>query len=336
MVNVFITVDTESSLGGAWENPAWRPVSAERAILGRIGSREYGVPLIMDILEENGLRGTFFTEVFASEPLGAAGLREAYLPIRKRGHDAQLHLHPVFHYYHLVSQGRLRRDQLPPQMDLIGSLPLETQVELLQHGLALFQDLLGTVPVAFRAGCYGASFATLDALARVGIGFDSSFNPAYLGSTCLMDGKSPTNVPWRNRSVWEFPVTTFETGAWKMRGLKPLEVSAVSLWEMQRVLEQAERLGQRTVIVMLHSFGFLKRADVQFRRMRPDRIVIRRFRGLCAFLRRYPERFRVTTFSELPGMAVPVPQQDLPLPRMGSLVPAARRLAQAVNRFYWI
>jgi hypothetical protein len=70
--------------------------------------------------------------------------------------------------------------------------------------------------------------------------------------------------------------------------------------------------------------------------MRPDRIVIRRFRGLCAFLRRYPERFRVTTFSELPGMAVPVPQQDLPLPRMGSFVPAARRLAQAVNRFYWI
>ena len=117
-----------------------------------------------------------------------------------------------------------------------------------------------------------------------------------------MGPKKPTNMPWQTRGVWEIPVTTFETGGGIMRGLKPLEVSAVSLWELQDVLKQAERLGQDTVTVMLHSFAFLKRADAQFRKMRPDRLVIRRFRKFCNFLRSNQDRFRVRTFSEIPEL----------------------------------
>jgi len=131
MVNVYITVDTECSLGGAWENPNWKPVGAERAILGRIGREQYGIPLIMDILEEHDLRGTFFTEVFARDVVDQSELDEAYTAIQKRGHDAQLHLHPVFHYFHLVAQGLISRENLPPHMDLIGGLSFEKQLELL-------------------------------------------------------------------------------------------------------------------------------------------------------------------------------------------------------------
>ena len=274
MVNVYITVDTECSLGGAWENPQWKPVRPDKAVLGKIGSTLYGLPLIMDILEEHGLRATFFTEVFIRDLLEGAELADAYVPILRRGHDAQLHLHPVFHYYREVTEGRLRREDLPPRMDLIGGLPFDTQIELLKKGRSIFCDIFGSIPVAFRAGCYGASMATLDALAKVGIDYDTSFNAAYLGDSCLMGPKKPTNIPWRSGSVWEIPVTTFETGAGSMRGLKPLEISAVSLWELQGVLEQAEHLGQEIVTVILHSFSFLKRADVQYRNMRPDHLVI--------------------------------------------------------------
>ncbi|HEV8047509.1 MAG TPA: hypothetical protein VGP35_07260, partial [Terriglobales bacterium] len=259
MVNVYITVDTECSLGGAWENPEWKPVGPDRAVLGRVGSRLYGIPLIMDILEEHGLRATFFTEVLVRDLLVKSELADAYAPILQRGHDAQLHLHPVFHYYHSVVHGRMRREDLPARMDLIGGLPFDTQIELLNKGCAIFREIFGRMPVAFRAGCYGASMSTLDALGKVGIAYDSSFNAAYLDDSCLMGPREATNVPWRNGSVWEIPVTTFETGAGRMRGLKPLEVSAVSLWELQEVLHQAERLGQETVTVMLHSFAFLKR-----------------------------------------------------------------------------
>lgn len=333
MVNVYITVDTECSLGGAWQNPQWTPVGPERAVLGKIGSGFYGVPLIMDILEHNDLRGTFFTEVLARDVVDGSALSKAYISIRQRGHDVQLHLHPVFHYYHLVTQGQFRREELPAHMDLIGSLAFETQVELLEKGRSIFQEILGILPTAFRAGVYGASMSTLDALENIGIRYDSSFNSAYLGSSCLME-RNPTNTPWQHGSVWEIPVTTFETGAWGMRGLKPLEVAAVSLWEMKRVLEQAERLGQETVTVILHSFAFLKRADIQFRTMRPDRLVIRRFQGLCRFLRQNRDRFRVRTFSDLSNPSEnPVAH---PVPQMGVLVPVCRKLVQAANRIYWL
>jgi hypothetical protein len=81
MVNVYITVDTECSLGGAWENPHWKLVGPDRAVLGRIGSQFFGIPLIMDILEEHGLRGTFFSEVLVRDLLGRDELAEAYAPI---------------------------------------------------------------------------------------------------------------------------------------------------------------------------------------------------------------------------------------------------------------
>jgi hypothetical protein len=149
-----------------------------------------------------------------------------------------------------------------------------------------------------------------------------------------MGPRDATNVPWRSGSVWEIPVTTFETGAGSMRGLKPLEVSAVSFWELQEVLEQAQKLGHETVTVMLHSFAFLKRADLQFLKMRPDHLVIRRFRKFCDFLRRNADRFRVMTFSEIPSPTLN--PAVLPLPRMGVLIPAVRKCIQAANRIYWL
>lgn len=333
MIDVYITVDAESSMGGAWLNPRWKPVTPERAVLGKIGTEFYGVPLIMDILEEHDLRGTFFTEVLARDVVGTSELSESYLPIRKRGHDAQLHLHPVFHYYSEVVQGRLRREELPPRMDLIGGLPFETQIELLEKGKLIFGEIFGFPPKAFRAGVYGASASTLEALERVGIFYDSSFNSCCLGTSCLIE-KKPTNTPWQYGGVWEIPVTTFETGAWGMRGTKPFEVSAVSLWEMRQVLEKAEHLGQQIVVVILHSFSFLKRADVQFRRMRPDHLVINRFRGLCRFLRENRNRFRVRTFSDL--SQEPAATAESSVPSVGALMPMCRKLVQAANRIYWL
>ena len=141
-------------------------------------------------------------------------------------------------------------------------------------------------------------------------------------------------MPWRSGKVWEIPVTTFETGAWSPRSLKPLEVSAVSLVELRQVLTQAEKLGQHTVIVMLHSFSFLKRKGAQFRGLQPDRLVIRRFRKFCAFLREQRSRFRVSTFSEMEGFLLD--PAEVPLPSMGVVIPGFRKIVQAVNRVHWI
>ena len=332
MVDVYLTVDTECSMGGAWTNPGFEPVAPERAILGKIGGEYYGTPRLMDILEESGLRATFFIEVLAAHVVPTSQLAQAYSQIVSRGHDAQLHLHPVYHFYHLFRQGRIGKEQLPPNMDLIGRHPLQVQIELLQEGCGLFRKFTGRSPIAFRAGCYGGSSSTLTALEKVGISYDSSFNASHLGGNCSINGSGPTNRPWRAGAVWEVPVTNFETGFWKTRGLKPLDIGAVSLAEMRRVLQEAEERLISPVVFIMHSFTLFKKADMQFRQLTPDRLVMRRFRELCRFLNRNSRRFRVQTFGQAPQFESGRPGE---FPRVGSLLPACRKLVQGVNRLPW-
>ena len=333
MPDVHITIDAECSMGDAWSNPDYEPVGPERAVLGRIDGASYGTPLIMDILEEHALRGTFFIEVLAGTVLGERVLAEAYESVLRRGHDAQLHAHPVYRYYAKVRQGRLAASDLPPQPDLIGSLPADVQRELLEEARAIFVRLTGKTPTAFRAGNYGASLETLRVLGEMGFTHDSSFNAAYTNRMCLVSPGRVTNNPWQVGGLWEVPITTFQTGVLVRNRVKPLDIAGVSFAEIRRVLEQAERTGPGTVTMVLHSFSFLKRADVQYRRMKPDRLVIQRFRRLCRFLADHRDRFPVRTFAEVrkPRTAV----EEAPLPAMGSLLPAWRRLVQGVNRFYW-
>jgi hypothetical protein len=119
-----------------------------------------------------------------------------------------------------------------------------------------------------------------------------------------------------------------------MRGLKPLDVGAVSLAEMKRVLEQAEGLGLRTIVFLMHSFTLFKKADAQFRRLRPDRLVIRRFRELCKFLSENSGRMKVVTFADQPEFS-PVPHPP-PAPSAGTLLPSCRKVIQGINRAPWI
>ena len=333
MVDVYITIDTECSMGGAWNDAGVRPVPPERAILGKVGNSYYGTPLIMDILEENGLKGVFFIEVLATPVVDERQMADAYGQIVSRGHDAELHLHPVYSFYSDFLAGKIKRDQLPPNMDLIGRLPLEKQIELLREGNCLFRKLVGKEPVAFRAGCFGASSSTLAALQQAGIPYDSSFNRSYAGETCTIESPS-TNVPWQQGGVWEVPITNFETGAFSLRNLKPLDVGAVSLLEMQSVLKQAARAALSPVVILLHSFTLFKWRGVQFHDLRPDRLVIGRFRGLCRFLRDNAKNFRVVTFADQP-IFLPDAQQDY-IPKMGSFVPFCRKLVQGINRAHWI
>ncbi len=333
MLDVYLTVDTECSMGGAWDSPTREPVGPDRAILGRTGARRYGTPLIMDLLEEHDLRATFFVEVFASAVVGDTALADAYREIIRRGHDAQLHLHPVFRYYAGRKRGLPGAEPPPAHMDQIGSHSPLAQLELLREGVAIFERLVERKPVAFRAGNYSADHATLAALDEVGIRYDSSFNAAYLGRSCLITGVEATNSPWRVGSLWEVPLTVFATGVGPLSGLKPLEIGAVSFLEIKSVLEQAERLGMGCVTMILHSFSLFKKSDSQFSRIRPDHLLIRRLKRLCGYLGAHRDRFRVLTFSDLPEPRVDVPGTSPP--RMGLLLPATRRFIQGLNRLYW-
>ena len=94
-LRVYFTVDTETSMGGAWDNAGTGPLPVATTVFGQNGSGKYGIELIMDLLEEQGFRATFFVEVFCSYLLGFDEVGRVFKCIGDRGHDVQLHLHPV-------------------------------------------------------------------------------------------------------------------------------------------------------------------------------------------------------------------------------------------------
>lgn len=326
-LRVYITVDTETSMGGAWTNPAYRPLPLSGPVFGEYQSKYYGIPLIMDILEEYGFRATFFTEMFCGHFVGYDQVAKVLGLIGDRGHDPQLHLHPIYHFYRDALKGGLRRE-----IDLMFELPESEQHELIGEGIALFRKLSGLSPRAYRAGCYGGSETTLRVLKAHGIQIDSSYNRAYLNLTCGFETPF-LNAPAMIEGVCEFPVTVFRVAG--VAGYKPLEISAVSVAEILDTIRQLRQAGCRDVVLVHHSFSFLKNLGDRYENCRPDQIVIRRFRKLCAALASLKDEVAVTTLGTADVLACPMGQPQI-APTLGPMWPTIRKLVQGVNRIPWV
>jgi peptidoglycan/xylan/chitin deacetylase (PgdA/CDA1 family) len=324
-VRVYFTVDTETSLGGAWRN-AQGPLPASQTIFGENGNGAYGIPLIMDILEQYGFRASFFIEVFCSYLLGNEEVGKVFQCIQKRGHDVQLHLHPVQRFYRDFLQGHARREQ-----DLMFQFPADEQRQLVREGVELFRRFSGGAPRAFRAGCYGASEVTLAALRDNGVSIDSSYNLAFLDQTCGFRQR-PLNAPRVLEGVHEFPVTNFTS---RIGSCKSLEISAVSVWEILATIRRLKEKGCRDVVLVFHSFSFLKRRGVRFEKACPDRIVIHRFRRLCAELARMRDEVEVSVFGDLDLNQVD-PSQPQVIPSLGWFRPAVRKAVQGLDYVPWV
>ena len=324
---VYITIDTETSLGGGWTNPGSPPVPLDRTVYGRYGSKFYGIPLIMDILEKYGFRATFFTEVFCSYCLGDEGVGKLLHYIRDRGHDPQLHLHPTYRFYRDFLKGGPRRET-----DLMAQLSPAEQCELIAEGVRLFRDLSGSSPRAYRAGCYGASEVTLAALRESGVAIDASYNLAYQGVTCQFQ-KGLLNAPVLLEGVYEFPVTVFRLAG--VSGYKALEISAVSVNEILDTIRARRKAGTLHTVLVLHSFSLLKSRSNEFDAYRPDRIVIQRLRRLCARLSELRDEIEVGVLGEEDLDSVRLDQSHL-VPSLGLLQASMRKALQGVNRFPWL
>jgi hypothetical protein len=323
-VRVYFTVDTETSMGGAWRNLGPGPLPVSCTIFGENGSGSYGIPLIMDILEEHGFLGTFFVEVFCSYLLGRDEVARVFQYIQSRGHDVQLHIHPVYRFYRDFLEGCGRREQ-----DLLFQLPPEEQFELLRDGIALFREFTGRMPRAFRAGCYGASESTLSALHAHGVLIDSSYNLAFLDRTCGFR-RRPLNAPQVCEGVHEFPVTNFTSAA---GSYKALEISAVSVWEILTTIRRLKANGCRDAVLVFHSFSFLKNRGVRFEKARPDRIVIQRFRNLCREISRMQDEIEVCVLGKVDLPKAPQPQV---IPSLGWVRPAVRKAVQGFDYIPWV
>jgi len=307
MIKVFITIDVETSIGGAFAKPdKLRPVGADKRIYGQIGNKEYGIPLIIEILNKHNLKATFFVEPFCSFYFGEKIVEEICNYILNHGHDVQLHLHPNYQIFKYKDwQERAKKKELFP--DIIAKYNLDEQINLIRQAKKILEKC-GVKPIAFRAGCFGANLDTLTALKENDFLIDSSYNLSFLGKTCFIHPSPLTSHPSRLtylndlaliNGIYELPITNyydFKIGNFKR--LRTLDVCASSFYEMKKILRYGLKKGPKHITFILHSFSFIKKRDVQYKTAKPNFIVINRFKKLCEFLSRNKNLFKVITLSQ--------------------------------------
>lgn len=329
-LRVYVTVDVECSeerrIARRFRAPSWRPpLGYDLRVWGRFANqpRPLGIELVMRELERGGARGTFFVEALGAHHFGRAGLAEVCRALA--GHDVQLHLHPVQRRAAWHSEGA------SPAADDVAAYPVAEQVALLKEGAALLVEA-GAPPVtAFRAGNFGASNATWQAMAEAGLRLSSNYNPCYFDRNCQMRtararaGLFESDVP----GVWELPISTFTERGGRQRHL---QITAVSLRETISALHQYRAMGVREATIVTHSFEFFFLDSHAERRARPNAVNLARLRGLVDFVNAHPAEFRFDTVGDLARRLPLASCTETRVPRGRTLLRAARFAEQGLKR----
>ena len=262
MTQVFITIDTELS-AALFQEGATANVNFERSI----DCGGYGVGWQMDRLDSCGLTGVYFVDPMPALVYGPDVIASIVTPIVARGHDVQLHLHPEWLAWATSQPVGDRRGRS------IGDFSFDDQVILIGLARQLLIDAGAPAPVAFRAGNYGANDDTLRALASLGLRWDSSFNPAYIGDPCQIGLSVDQIDPVKRLGVTEVPVSAIYD---RPGHLRHAQLCALSSHEMAAALDHSAATQRPAFTVVTHSFEMMSRD-----RMRPNRSVMNRFESMC-------------------------------------------------------
>jgi len=307
-MRIYITIDVECSLPGLRNGGVPLPVGTRERVYGDFAGKKLGTPLIMDMLDAHGFKGTFFCDACMRHLVGDDDAGQALRSIAERGHDVQLHIHPINRLWAMRDNGPLiPREQWS---DDLGALPTWLQDDLIKEGRRFMHDHTGRLPTVFRAGNYGASDTTLELLAANGFLADSSYNLWSLdkaGYEMRIVTPAPVNIPFRHRGILEIPVTVFQAPAAVADGYRFFAPEGAGFSEMRAALQRLASVGVQDVVVVLHSFSFIKPADPYYRNVRFNWVVQERFRRLLQFLASRPDEYEVVSMGDY------VMRQDAPL-----------------------
>ncbi len=337
---VHITIDTESSMGGAWAHADREPLPAPQHVFCKSTEGDLGLPLIVNELDRCGMKATFFLETLAGHVLGEDDTKSIADFLLGKGQDVQLHIHPTFRHYRDYQRQKEAGNapENPRETDQLSGHDAAEQLDLLRDGAEMFERATGYWPQAFRAGGFAANLESLKALHQLGIPIDSSYNPIYRDSNMSFDDTQlVSNKVAKVEGVWEMPITVGQTLLPEGVGLKHADPTCISSAEIERILNQAHEAGMRNVMSIFHCFSTVKPRDIFYSSMRPNWVVIRRLRRFLDFLAINQDRFEVVTMGEVAADLTQLEgEQPATVPDLGFLIPATRKIVQAVNNLYWI
>ena len=240
---LIITIDTEvSGNNSTYDTP-------DRQFYGMLDdNRELGIHYIMDTLDKFNWKCTFFVNVFDCIKWGEDTLKKLCNEIIDRGFDVQLHTHIEF----------LNNEE----KSYLAKHSFEKQIQLIEQGRSLLQKWTGVTPLWHRAGHLSANQNTLKACKELNL-CDSSY--AHGWPTCE-NLKAEINTRNNLRTIegtLELPITTFETIP-HSRHFRTLDINSCVLSELNNVTDQAIASETPYIILLMHSFSFVRRQGEEY------------------------------------------------------------------------
>lgn len=297
---ILLTIDTELT---------WRPgpdwAQWETAYERSYEAAGVGVKYQLRVLAQYALKACFFVDPMPACVYGIDPIKRMIEPILEAGQEVQLHLHPLWVG---ARDGQTRSERQLARYDQ------SAQHDLIQRARDLLVEAGAPEPIAFRAGNYSANDDTLGALAALGFRYDSSHNGHQHPWPSAIGLPRDQITPVVHQGVVEVPVTLIAEG----RGSRHLQICAVSLGEIKAAIEHAGALRLPVVNIVTHSFELANRAGTA-----PNKVHVKRFEDLCAFLSKERRRFPTAFFTELEALPLDKPSVLLPsagLRRMGRLI----------------
>ncbi len=321
MTQVFFSTDTEIWCDG-WQNIDRKfPEAFRRYVYGPTRRGDRGLGFILKVLNDHGLRSTFFVEPLFSLRFGPDPLAELVGLIHGAGQDVQLHLHTEW-------LDESRAEPLFPHIrekrQHLMYFNREEQTALIAEGKRLLEAAGAPMPVAFRAGSFAMNRDTLPALHANEIYLDSSYDPggARTAERQIADERWLFQ-PFELDGVYEYPLSVYQDRPGNHRHA---QLGACAASELIGLLDHAERTGWESVVILSHSSELVDYPT----KTQADPTVERRFLRLCRFLEREHARLPATAFGDvkLPPKLAPQP----PLYRSPSLRTGWRFFEQAMRR----
>jgi peptidoglycan/xylan/chitin deacetylase (PgdA/CDA1 family) len=292
MTPVFLTVDTE--LG--WRHHRAR-LDVEALFARSIEPAGVGIAYQLEVLARHELKACFFVDPLPALLFGIAPMQRLVGAILAAGQEVQLHVHPNW-------VGAVAGDggAAHGKYELI-DYDEDEQRDLIAQARDLLVAAGAPMPVAFRAGSYGANDATLSALATLGFTYDSSHNGAEHPWPSAIDLPTTQIAPVRHRGVIEVPVTLIHDRPGRSRNF---QICALSSGEMAAALDHAVANTHAAVTIVSHSFELANRAGT-----RRNNVHVRRFEALCAMLAARRDTLPTVQFG---NADLSLGQHDVPLP----------------------
>ncbi|MDS4068005.1 MAG: polysaccharide deacetylase [Candidatus Competibacter sp.] len=293
---VFVTIDTEFSIGGAFADPIRNQPAGAQVVLCEIGGKSHGLGFLLDTFAKFGTKATFFVEPLNSYYFGDQPMRDLALRIKAAGHDVQLHLHPVWTYF--KNPDWMDRLSSEPPSDHMYGRTLDQLNQWLADGIVIFARWGLGRPVALRTGSLMVDKTVYQAMELAGIPVGSNVGLAlYWPDDPLLQFFSGIH---RVESVVEACVTTYiDLALGKRVHYKTLTITGSSWQEMRTLLLRAHQSKVESIIILTHPFEYVKNKSLDFTRLLPNRINQHRLSCLCEFLRDHGDWFEVATMGQL-------------------------------------